>query len=84
MDPVGAKGWTPGRFQSTNARHHYVHDNDVWLRLANEDDGRLAILGLPNQENRRILPEDEVDQCADLDIVIRDDDSNGSSRVSRS
>jgi hypothetical protein len=52
--------------------------------LANEDDGRLAILCLPNQENRRVLPEDEVDQRADFDIVICDDDSNGSSRVSRS
>jgi hypothetical protein len=30
------------------------------------------------------LPEDEIDQRADFDIVIRDDDSNGSVRVSAS
>ena len=69
---------------SSNARHHHVHHHEIWLHLANKDDRRLAIVCLPDQKHSRVLAEDEANQGADLDIVIGDDDSNGSARVSRS
>jgi hypothetical protein len=74
-------GWHPleqrsRRRQATGARHRGIHHHDVRLRLHREPHGLIAVRGLADDLNLRIVFEHPAEAAPDQVVIVGEKNSN--------